>query len=76
MINDNELEYWQEQYPDLELEEILDLLEGVEEDWAGEGFESDGLFPQAPEEETDTMSQIVKQVFAKLNKGKSIDADD
>jgi len=76
MINDKELDYWQEQYPDLELEEIIDLLEALDQDWKDEGFESNGLFPDPPEEEGDKMSQIVKQVFTKMNKGKVFDFDD
>ena len=78
MIDKEELQYWLEEFKDLEPEEIKELLEAVLMD---EGLEdatnfSDFLNPKEEEPELDTKAAVMKNVFSNLNKRKHFDIDD
>ena len=78
MIDKEELQYWLEEFKDLEPEEIKELLEAVLRD---EGLESatnfsDFLNPKEEEPELDTKAAVMKNVFSNLNKRKHFDIDD
>ena len=72
-ISDKELQYWMEEFPELEQEDIIDMLEAMDLD-----DEADGKTPYRmfPDEEKDPFSNIIQNVFSNLNKRKRIDIDD
>ncbi len=72
-INDKEIEYWMNEYPDLDQEEIIDIIESMDLD--SEANE-ESSFRMTPQEEADPFQNMIQNVFTKLNKKKSIDIDD
>ncbi len=78
MIDKEELQYWLEEFQDLDPEEIKELLEAVGMDMNLEGSTnfSDFLNPKEEEPELDTKASVMKNVFSNLNKRKHFDIDD
>ena len=72
-ISDRELQFWMEEFPELEQEDIIDMLEAMDLDDEEEGKTPHRMFP---DEEKDPFSNIIQNVFSNLNKKKSIDVDD
>ena len=78
MIDKEELQYWLEEFKDLEPEEIKELLEAVLKDEELEGATnfSDFLNPKEEEPEVSVKDTVKANVFSNLNKRKHFDIDD
>ncbi len=77
MIENEELQYWINQLPELDEEEIQELLEAAGMDLSLEGGSSFTDFINPKEEpEQSVKGDVLSRVFSNLNKRKSIDIDD
>ena len=75
-MNNEELQYWLEEFKDLDPEEIKELLEAMFMDEGKGGMFTDFLNPKEEEPELDTKAAVMKNVFSNLNKRKHFDIDD
>ena len=78
MIDKEELQYWIEEFKDLDPEEIKELLEAVGMDMELEGATnfSDFLNPKEEDPEVSVKDSVKDNVFSNLNKRKHFDIDD
>ena len=75
-MDNEELQYWLEEFKDLEPEEVRELLEAMLMDEGKGGMFTDFLNPKEEEPELDTKANVMKNVFSNLNKRKHFDIDD
>ena len=75
-MDNEELQYWLEEFKDLDPEEIKELLEAMFMDEDKGGMFTDFLNPKEEEPELDTKAAVMKNVFSNLNKRKHFDIDD
>ena len=63
MIDQEEIDYWLKEYPELDEEDIIDILEATEADYDGMGSDSSYTDYVEGEPEEENMGSILKRII-------------